>query len=81
MLEASGFDVVERGARVAMVEWPDAEIAWRAIRSLGPAAPALRAHDTAQLRREVFEALAPCRDDRGVYRTRADHQFVIARKP
>ena len=29
---------------------------------------------------EVLEALEPCRDRRGVYRTRSDQQFVVARK-
>jgi SAM-dependent methyltransferase len=81
MLAGSGFSVLERGGRTSVVEWPDAEIAWRAISSLGPAVPALRANDPALLRQEVLEALEPCRDPRGIYRTRSDQQFVIARKP
>jgi SAM-dependent methyltransferase len=80
MLEASGFSVVERGARISTVEWPDAEIAWRAVSSVGPAVPALRSHDTVVLREAVLAALEPCRDERGVYRSRSDHQFVVARK-
>ena len=63
-----------------MVEWPDAEIAWRAVSSIGPAVPALRTNDPSVLRREVLDALEPCRDERGIYRTRSDQQFVIARK-
>jgi hypothetical protein len=81
MLEASGFVVLERGARTSVVEWPDAETAWRAISSVGPAVPALRAGDPSVLRRELLDALEPCRDPRGVYRTRSDHQFVVARRP
>jgi SAM-dependent methyltransferase len=81
MLEASGFSVVERGARISTVEWPDADVAWRAVSSVGPAVPALRANDAAVLRHAVLAALQPCRDARGVYRTRSDHQFVVARKP
>ena len=81
MLEASGFSVVERGGRISTLEWPDADIAWRAVSSLGPAVPALRANDTAVLRDVVLAALEPCRDGRGVYRTRSDHQFVVGRKP
>ena len=80
MLTASGFAVLERGSRTAVVEWPDAEIAWRAVSSLGPAVPALRVNDPSALKREVLAALEPCRDERGIYRTRSDHQFVIARK-
>jgi SAM-dependent methyltransferase len=81
MLVASGFEVVERGARTAVIEWPDEEIAWRAISSLGPAQPALREHDHAVLRREVAAVLERCRDERGVYRTRSEQCFVVARKP
>ncbi len=32
------------------------------------------------LRGAVLAALEPCRDSRGVYRTRSDHQFVVAMK-
>ena len=78
---ASGFSVLERGGRVSTMEWPDADIAWRAVSSVGPAVPALRSNDPAVLRDAVLAALEPCRDQRGVYRTRSDHQFVVARKP
>ncbi len=81
MLEAGGFDVIERGHRVSIIEWPDADIAWRAMASLGPAVPALRNGDVAEIKREVLAALESCLDDRGMYRFRNDHQFVIARKP
>jgi SAM-dependent methyltransferase len=81
MMEASGFSVLERGSRISTLEWPDADIAWRAISSVGPAVPALRSNDAAVLREAVLAALEPCRDPRGVYRTCSDHQFVIARKP
>ncbi len=81
MLEASGFDVLERGQRISTIEWPDAEIAWRALASIGPAVPALEHGDIDVVRADVLTALESCRDDRGVYRFRNDHQFVIARKP
>lgn len=57
MLAASGFTVVERGRRTAVVEWPDAQLAWRAMSSLGPAQPALRSNDVGVLRDAVFEVL------------------------
>jgi SAM-dependent methyltransferase len=81
MLEASGFSVLERGSRVSTIEWPDADIAWRAVASVGPAVPALRSGDPAVLRDAVLDALEQCRDPRGGYRIRSDHQFVVARKP
>ena len=81
MLQSNGFEVLERGTRVSVIEFPDDEIAWRAISSLGPGQPALRTNDVSMLKREVLDALAPLRDGRGVYRARSDQQFVIARKP
>ncbi len=81
MLTASGFSVLGRDGRTSVVEWPDAEIAWRAISSVGPAVPALRTNDVSLLKRDVLEALEACRDHRGIYRTKSDQQLVIARKP
>jgi SAM-dependent methyltransferase len=81
LLEAGGFEVVERGQRISTIEWPDPETAWRALTSLGPAVPALRQSDRETLRQEVMAAIESCRDEHGVYRFRNDHQFVIARKP
>jgi SAM-dependent methyltransferase len=81
MLAASGFEPLERCGRVSVFEWPDAEIAWRAASSLGPAVPALQTNHPATLRRELIAALEGCRDDRGIYRVRSDHQFVTAQKP
>ena len=81
MLESSGFEVLQRGQRIATQEWPDAETAWRAISSVGPAVPALRNGNVEEIRAEVLAAMEPCRDERGIYRFRNDHQFVIARKP
>ncbi|NNE10675.1 MAG: methyltransferase domain-containing protein [Ilumatobacter sp.] len=79
MLERAGFEVVERGARVSIIEWPDADIAWRALASAGPAVPALRQTDPAIVRAAVLDAIDHCRDRRGVYRFENDHHFVIAR--
>ena len=80
MLTESGFNVIERGARVSLIEWPDAELAWRALSSVGPAVPALRNTDPAIVKEAVLEAIEHCRDDRGAYRFQNDHHFVIARK-
>lgn len=81
MLGGAGFEVVERGARVSTIEWPDAETAWRALASVGPAVPALRNHGVDAVRADVLAAIEPCRDRHGIYRFRNDHQFVVARKP
>lgn len=81
MLVSAGFDRIERHHRVSVLEWPDREIAWRAVASVGPAVPALRHAGVAAVKAAVLEALEPCRDERGVYRFRNDHQFVLARRP
>ncbi|HET9729887.1 MAG TPA: methyltransferase domain-containing protein [Acidimicrobiia bacterium] len=81
MLTGSGFSVLERGSRVSVIEWPDDDTAWRAIRALGPAVPALRTNDETELRREALDAFESFRDAHGIYRNRSDHQFVVARKP
>lgn len=81
MIERAGLEVVERGARVSTIEWADADLAWRALASTGPAVPALRHTDPAIVRTSVLDAIAHCRDQRGAYRFRNDHHFVIACKP
>lgn len=81
MLAASGFVDCERGSRISTIEWPDADIAWRAVASLGPAVPALDHGDPEAIKAEVMTALDACKDDLGIYRFRNDHQFVVARKP
>ena len=58
-----------RGARISVIEWPDAELAWRAISSVGPAVPALRTADVDAIKRDVLAALETCRDERGIYRS------------
>jgi SAM-dependent methyltransferase len=80
MLAAAGFVVGVREQRTSVVEWPDPEIAWRAIASVGPAVPALQGSDEAGVKREILTALEPCRDERGVYRFRNDLHFVVATK-
>ncbi len=80
MLTNAGFEVVERGARISTIEWPDADTAWRALSSTGPAVPALRHSGPDVVRAAVLEAVEHCRDRHGGYRFRGDHQFVIARR-
>jgi SAM-dependent methyltransferase len=81
MLTTAGFVVGERERRTSVVEWPDPDIAWRGVTSVGPAVPMLRGSDVAEVKGEVLAALEPCRDERGVYRFRNDLHFVVATKP
>ena len=81
MLESTGFEVVENGNRVSTLEWPDADTAWRAVASIGPAVPALEHVGAEALRPHVMEAIEGLKDRHGIYRFCNDQQFVIARKP
>jgi SAM-dependent methyltransferase len=81
MLADAGFASIERHQRVSVIEWPDPDVAWRAISSIGPAVPALRHAGPAAVKAAVLEAMEPCRDARGVYRFRNDHQIVVAVRP
>ena len=81
MLTTAGFEVVHRSGHISELEWADAEIAWRAMASAGPAVPALDHVGPVVLKPQVLAALEPCRDHTGIYRMRNDLQVVVARKP
>ncbi|TIC88894.1 methyltransferase domain-containing protein [Nocardioides sp. GY 10113] len=81
MLASAGFEVLERGSRLSMVEWPDADTAWRAIATLGPAQPALRNVGPEALRPQVMAVLDGLVDDSGIYRFCNDQEYVVAQKP
>jgi SAM-dependent methyltransferase len=81
MLTSAGFVVDGRDRRTAVLEWPDAEIAWRAVASVGPAVPALRQSDLTSLKHDILAVLEQSRDSRGIYRFRNDQHFVVASKP
>jgi ubiquinone/menaquinone biosynthesis C-methylase UbiE len=78
MLADAGFRILEQGSRVSTIEWADAEVAWRALASLGPAVPALDHSDRDLVRRDVLAAIEHCRTPSGMYRFRNDHRYVIA---
>ena len=80
MLTSAGFEIVERDHRISTLEWPDEETAWRALSSVGPAVPALEHAGPDVLRPLVLDALAPCRDEHGIFRFRNRQEFVIAEK-
>lgn len=80
MLEAAGFRVVGRDHRISVLEWPDAETAWQAVSSVGPAVPALEHVGHEGLRGPIMASLEPCRDEHGMYRYRNRQEFVIAEK-
>lgn len=81
MLTASGFEVVRRERRVSVLEWPDEQVAWRALRSIGPIVPALRDSDPEAVRRDALASIEACRTQHGAYRFQNVQDIVIARRP
>lgn len=77
MLTSAGFDVVERERRTSVLEWPDDDVAWRALRSVGPIVPALRNSDPEAVRRDALAAIDHCRTPRGTYRFENVQDVVI----
>lgn len=81
MLATAGFESIERDRRLSILEWPDADTTWRALRSVGPIVPALERADESDVRTDVLAALDHCRTPFGSYRFRNAQEFVIAHKP
>jgi SAM-dependent methyltransferase len=80
MLDAAGFDVVARGTTKARFEWPDADIAWRALRSPGVVLPALEVVGEEQLRARTLDAVAPFRAPDGSYLLANELVHVVGRR-
>ncbi len=80
MLTSAGLTVLDRGATAARLEWPDEEIAWRALRSPGVIQPALEAVGEEQLRSMVLDAVAPFRAEDGSYLLNNELTHVIAER-
>jgi SAM-dependent methyltransferase len=79
MLESAGLLPVERGNVESISEWPDSELAWRAIAAIGPACPSIEHSGEAAVKAEVLAALAPFSSaDTGV-RLTSELAYVIAR--
>jgi SAM-dependent methyltransferase len=66
--ETAGFVDVTRGATAAVLEFADADHAWRTLPSPGLVLPALQAVGEDALREIVLESLAPFRANDGSYR-------------
>jgi len=79
MLTDAGFDEIVRGASSAILEFPDEETTWRAMRSPGLVLPALRRLGEDALRERLMAALAPFRGTDGAYRLVNELTCVTAR--
>jgi SAM-dependent methyltransferase len=68
MLTTAGFTGIERRGVPAILEFADADVAWRTLRSPGLVKPALDAVGDTELRRRLLSAIEPFRDNDGSYR-------------
>jgi SAM-dependent methyltransferase len=79
MLDRAGLTAVERGTVESISEWPDPEVAWRAIAAIGPAWTSIEHSGEAAVKAEVLAALEPFSSaDTGV-RLLSELAYVIAR--
>jgi SAM-dependent methyltransferase len=79
MLERASLTPVERGTVESTSDWPDFELAWRAIAAIGPAWPSIEHSGEAAVKAEVLAALTPFSSaDTGV-RLISELGYVIAR--
>lgn len=81
MLSAAGLDTVQRGATTARLEWPDAEVAHRALRSPGIALPPLGVLGEDAFRVAALDSIEPFRHPDGSYTLDNELTHVIARRP
>lgn len=81
MYEAAGFTDVWRGATSAILEFPDADSAWRTLRSPGLVLPALEAVGEKTLRDRLMPTIEAFRDADGSYRLVNELTHAIGTKP
>lgn len=80
MLRAAGLEPTERGTARCMNEWPDRDIAARAVASPGVAHHAISHSGLDAFVAACMEAIEPFRTGSG-YRLASDIDFVVATKP
>lgn len=81
MLEAAGFDVVERGGTDSIIEAANRDDLWQTLRSPGVVLPSLEHVGEDALRTDVLAAVAPFEASDGSYRLVNELTHVVARKP
>jgi ubiquinone/menaquinone biosynthesis C-methylase UbiE len=79
MLDQAGLIAVERGTVESISEWPDPEVAWRAIAAIGPARTSIAHTGEAAVKAEVLAALEPFSSADAGVRLMSELAYVIAR--
>ncbi len=81
MLADAGLEFVDRGAAQVVNEWPDLDLATRALASAGPAWPALQAVGYDRFAEAIREAIRPlCTEGVGV-RIVSEFGWIVGRVP
>ena len=81
LLADAGLEFVDRGTAEVVNEWPDLDLAVRALASGGPSWPALQSAGYERFAEAIREAIRPlCADGVGV-RIRSEFGWIIGRVP
>lgn len=78
MLARAGCVGIERGVTSAILEFPDADAAWRTLRSPGLVVPAIEFTGEQALRERVLDSIEPFRQHDGSYRLVNELVHVVA---
>jgi SAM-dependent methyltransferase len=81
MLADAGLEFVDRGTAQVVNEWPDLDLAARALASAGPSWPALQAVGYDRFTHAVREAIRPCYADGLGVRIISEFGWVMGRVP
>jgi SAM-dependent methyltransferase len=79
MLEATGFQLEERGTATVVNEWPDVGIAARALAAAGPSVPAIHTVGYDEFCNALRAVIEPLADDRLGVRISSEFGWVTAR--
>jgi hypothetical protein len=81
MLADAGLEFVDRGTAQVVNEWPDLDLAARALASAGPSWPALQAAGYDRFAEAIRQAIRPlCTEGLGV-RIVSEFGWIIGRVP
>lgn len=81
MFAAAGLSVIERGTSTVVNEWPDVELAVRAMAAAGPSWPALHEHGFEKFRSAMVESIEPLAGDDGSVRIVSEFGWLIGERP
>lgn len=81
MLEAAGLRLDSRGSVTVWAEWPDVDVAVRALAAAGPSQPAVAHSGREAFASALREALAPLEEDHLGLRLSNEFGYVVSTRP